>query len=463
MIRFPFSRIQVPLTSVIRDRRVVAIWNILYIIACAVSVIVFVFSIKGWSAKASVTVNGNMWMSEHAASTGEGENAYCGNKDFDYTYDHDFRYANISCVNLTANEILSKGNGFPGAYFVTTMLHTQFLKKKLNCSNSPSTGSAVCKEKNAKEVGPAQAQFVSGLEHYLLSSKIFAKVEQEILFGADIYASTPSGELKLLSQASNMMISMQVWEWLNVFEIKSLDENSTEINKIFSTDASIGDARYRMTGLNMYIRVEVANIASYFSFPGKPFIILYLDVGKSWQRVTYRGEPVGLEGYSKLVDAYGLRFLWETLETQVYIFSWRNSFISTLDVLIFFEVVRVLASFAFMRLFGKDSQKWRGSIERTMEEQVYLSDTVRAAHRRSVLANSRLAAETREEELSYEHFRLTKSGSKRKTVPPVSFDGALSPESKAPPPYGPSQETTNSLHVRKSELLPVGTPSKYII
>ena len=169
-------------------------------------------------------------------------------------------------------------------------------------------------------------------------------------------------------------------------------------------------------------------------------------MGKSWQRVTYRGEPVGLEGYSKLVDAYGLRFLWETLETQVYIFSWRNSFISALDVLIFFEVVKVVASFAFMRLFGKD-----------------LSDTVRAAHRRSVLANSRLAAETREEELSYEHFRLTKSGSKRKTVPPVSFDGALSPESKAPPPYGPSQETTNSLHVRKSELLPVGTPSKYII
>ena len=90
-----------PVRTMVDDKRVVRMYNVLRVLLVVAAVFVFVFVQRGFVAPVEILVNPNAWMG--SSPDGEDTPACYDNKDFEYYWSDDWVYRNISCKPLSLN------------------------------------------------------------------------------------------------------------------------------------------------------------------------------------------------------------------------------------------------------------------------------------------------------------------------------------------------------------------------
>ena len=121
--------------------------------------------------------------------------------------------------------------------------------------------------------------------------------------------------------------------------------------------------------------MQVSNVWESWSLPYNIFIVLRLKVEKNWQRSLYRPEPAN-PGYIHVAEDYGIRIVFEFLPSEVLVFSFEEALIALLDIFIFFRIMKIITSYAFLHWFGPESTKWRRLINHNVLQFSHLQEEV---------------------------------------------------------------------------------------
>lgn len=377
-MRLPFNWVVIPVRSRIMDRNIVVFYNLAFFVTSIVAIVIFVLGLKGWADFTPVIAGANMWMnpSNEGDMKQDTKPLYCDNPDYDYVYDSNWRYDKNACVDKSVSEIFFKGSGMPGAFWTTTYITMATLKSR-DCNVT----SELCRGHRDK-IGRNQNFFVKHIEDYSLFAQISAEVPLLQYDGrtrsAKLFFEMPNGTIIEILDAEKLKMNRKVSEWLEFFGIDSLD--STDIDSIYSIKESTGYCRYRIAGLSLIFSIEIHNTKSTWDYPGDIYVLAKLSVEKNWARTTFRPTPTAQLGISRSVDHYGIRWVWRTLPTKVYVFSWEKGFLSILNVVIFFSIMNRIVHFAVLYWCGKDSKRWRKIVEPVMHYYEEVVEVV--SHRR---------------------------------------------------------------------------------
>ena len=379
-VPLPFSWVVVPVRSRIMDKNIVYFYNAAFFFTTIVAVVIFILGLKGWADFAPVIAGANMWMDP----TYEQQNlndtpVYCNNPDFDYVYSDSWNYENNRCVEMSVNEIFRKGGGHPGAFWTTTYITMATLQhNKCNFTTQECTG-------QSRIIGKNQNFFVKHLEDFQIAAQISAEVPDLNYDGrtsdARLMFQQPSGKIVEIKNAKKLLTMMKISEWLKHFEIDTLD--GTGIDAVYSVAESKGHCRYRIAGLSLIFEIEVRNSLSPWDHPGEIFVLVKLSVDKNWARITYKPVPTATLGIARAVDHYGIRWVWRTIPPKVHVFSWEKVFLSSLNIVIFFTVMNNCVHFAVLHMCGKDSKRWRKTVEPVMKFYEEVEEVIH--HRRESL------------------------------------------------------------------------------
>ena len=365
------AHLRVPLWTTIDDRRVQAIYIGIRILTFLGAIGFFVFGIRGWSTLAPVVVQNNLWLGgkqkpENHWSNGGGVPNYCDNEDYDFVYDADFQFQNTTCGILPLNLRFSKGVA-PGAFFVSTFVQTY---QNSLCPNSlrttrdiaDMTGSNICDTDAQTRRFNIQNQFVLDVDHYTISARTHVYVP---LYGDfNSHKAKRMRHIAVLRNGSEVDISERLDQtlsaWLQLFEL-SLDDGNPDA----AVDDSNGIPKCRLTGLQLNIAIEVRNVRGLFDFPGDVYARWILEGEPSWTRVILPDQ--NSDNAISSTDAYGVRWVFRTKESRVYIWSTGAFFTSIFDVVIFFALMRYAATKLALLCFGTDSARWRGVVNPRVE------------------------------------------------------------------------------------------------
>ena len=377
-IRLPFNYVVVPVRSRIMDRNIVYFYNIAFFITSIVAIVIFIFGLKGWADFTPIIAGANMWMNNLDETVINSTSApiYCDNPDYDYIYDSQWRYDKNSCIDKPVNEIFNKGSGMPGAFWTTTYETATTLKSR-QCNAT----SQICKGHSDKIA--TQNFFVKHVEKYSLSAQINAEVPYLQYDGrtdnAKLFFEMPNGTVIQIHDTNKLLIKRKISEWLKYFGIESLD--TTDIDALYSVKDSKGKCRYRIAGLSLIFSIEVRNTNGPWDYPGDVYVLVKLSVDKNWARVTFKPSPTARLGEARAIDHYGIRWVWKTLPTRVYVFSWEKGFLSVLNVVIFFTIMNRIVHLAVLYCCGKHSKRWRKTVEPVMH---YYEEVVQVVKERRV-------------------------------------------------------------------------------
>lgn len=378
-----FRWVSIPVRSRLTDNRIVRFQNIAFVSTVIVACTIFIFGIKGWASPASIVTGANMWMNPLNIPPGQSPPVYCNNEAFDYIYDPNWKYLNNSCISPSVDDVFQKGTGHPGAFWVTTYISHAVLKDS-SCNVTTKTCGAYHR---AVQVGPNENYFIESVEKYDLSAQLAVQIPSMDYDGrtgnAKLYVKKPNGTIEELSDASKLLVTRKVSEWISLFGLESLD--STASDSLYSVPESVGKCRYRMCGLVLIFEIEVANVFNFWDFPRENFVLLHLSVEKNWQRSIYRPEPFQAFGQTRSTSVYGIRMVWRQKESKVLVFSAERCFLSILDVFIFFYIMKYMTWYVVLHGFGSDSKKWTRNIEPYMEHY----DFMEKMRRKSQIAGGR--------------------------------------------------------------------------
>ena len=371
------KHVSIPVMSRIKDKKVVLVYNVCFWLTAAVALFIFIVLQKQWALSTPLSISANMWLGNYEPSPNAPKPVYCDNPEYDYVYSADFRYVNNSCVELDADEIFFKGRGMPGAFWLSTLTKNMLSKlKHAECNHTDITKCSLKKEK----IGDPQTTFVKNLEKYTLNFQMgvespYLNYDSRIT-PTNVYYTRPHSteRIKLAGFSRKSLLSISVKDWLELFDV-DLDKTSQELNDVYSIDESIGNARIRQTGVNLVVEVQVSNVWESWSLPYNIFIVLRLKVEKNWQRSLYRPEPAN-PGYIHVAEDYGIRIVFEFLPSEVLVFSFEEALIALLDIFIFFRIMKIITSYAFLHCFGPESTKWRRLINQNVVQFSYLQEEV---------------------------------------------------------------------------------------
>ena len=369
----------VPVQTKISDARVVRIYNTALIVTTAMAGLFFVFAWKSWAVATPIMTGINMWV-DKSISSDFPDPVYCNNANWDYMYSATWTYDNVKCTKPPLDMVFLKGYGVPGSFWVSSYFSHKFSESK-QCHNADTNSTCIGGDLST-HIGVRKNEYVSGVEEYVLSSQISLSVPN--YHGENYDGRTTKQTVRIIIvkpdgstvevEHKKLVIQKTVGEWIELFGLGSLDKTSENLNGLYGVSGDTGDIRLRFTGINLYLDMEISNHDSYFEMPGDIFIKIHLSVDLNWQRTIYPSVPTSLDKRTRSTDAYGMRFVWKTKETNVLVFSAGHAAITVLDLFVFFNVTEVICILIFMKCFGGDSKKWnharRKHIDNFVDESV---------------------------------------------------------------------------------------------
>ena len=382
-----YKRIALPVTTYIDAKKLVVGYNLLYLCTWIVSIIYFVFYTKGWSEPTEVTSSTTMWLDASGKYLLKRKFRYCDNKEYDYFLYGKWSYSNISCKNISADTLFSKGVA-PGSYWISTLYVDEDYYR--------SSGESV---PNSRRM-----YFPTNIENMILGLLLFGRVPEigyvSQLSYTRIYFKLPRTlsrkkiknaydvlGLKYDPAANNSLmeltnykrcngnlcwgdadpktlrITFKVSQWLHLAGVDLDTYNNTLYDRV---GISYGNAHTRLTGIGINMNIEFRNVPvnTVFSLPSEELaVVISLEVDYNWQRITL-GKSSSLQN-TKYVqsDSYGMRFVTRMVRggdaKGLVGFSFRALVTSIFDVVIFFSMMRMFTTIVIFNLIGSKSKQWR--------------------------------------------------------------------------------------------------------
>eukprot|EP00943_MAST-04B_sp_MAST-4B-sp1_P001817 g1817.t1 len=323
---------------------------------------------------------------------------YCNNKDYDYFLSGIWSYKNISCKNVSANNLFSKGIS-SGSYWISTLYVDEdyYLSTDEQVPNSQ------------------RMYFPTNIENMILGMLIFGRVKElgyvSQLSYTRIYFKLPdtlsrkrikraydslglkydpavntslmeltnyrrcSGNL-CLGQADpvKLRLTFQVRQWLLMAGVDLDTYNNSLYDK---PGISYGNAHTRVTGIGINMNIEFRNVPinTVLSMPSEELcVVISFDVDYNWQRITMGKHPSLQKDLYVRTDAYGIRFVTRMIDgldaKGLLVFSFTALVTSFFDVVIFFSLMRMFTTIVIFNLIGSKSKQWRKAAKKHIKYYV---------------------------------------------------------------------------------------------
>ena len=321
---------------------------------------------------------------------------YCSNQLMNFEYSLDWNFTNIHCVSPPKSELfISSLRG--DTYWITTMLSHDIQK---DCTGSKyrhsgvtdvTTSEQICQPTGKK--GHRRYEFALGIDDAFLTAQTSFRIpyfnydsRTVSTFKTPVVVKNPSG--KIFKTFDQQSIGATVHEWLRGV---ALDGGLNDVNKFARKSDSQGKARHRIVGLDLSIDVVVRSVPianQFFRFATtyggskssdaadesdyhddddddndndssspSPFQVEWrLSVLPQWTRnelsLSVSATDVKSTGMlSKeesttshvsgttsrhLTKAHGIRVMWHTLPSEVYVLDWFGLVESLIEVIVVF-------------------------------------------------------------------------------------------------------------------------------
>lgn len=388
-----------PVRTMVRDDRVVRMYNTLRGVIVIAAVFVFVFVQRGFVAPVEILVNPNAWMG--SSPIGSDTPEYCDNPDYEYYWSDDWVYRNITCKPLSLNSRFIKFLGV-GNFFVPTMV-TQ--KKFVPCPQERETTAAlnaeankslsVCRNGYLRQVGDQRHSFVMWADDSVVSAEVSVSIPD---IGYDAREEGMRHELSLpngtvlqyddIKGFSGQILTLSLRDWVSLL---GLENGLDSINKNIDIPGAEGDARLRVVGMVMNIGVTVTNLPN-FGLPGEIYCRWELDSELVWSRITNPDQHLP-DGHVISTDFYGMRFRISTRKSEVMLPDASAAFSGIIELAVLLIGMRILAHGVALNCYGKDSKRWKKAAFGHVDNLTHLDDvkglkkSVMELKRSSMLSN----------------------------------------------------------------------------
>jgi hypothetical protein len=394
-----YRPVHVPVDSFITDKRVSCCFNILQLFAAATG---FIYTVYRSRLAAPFTISSNMWMNPVEKLTKFGAAAenqfpsYCQNKEFDFRYDEDWDYSNITCRALPMSKMFFKSLT-EGSYFVSTMIQ-RFRSNLCSDHAQASSPSQIC----YPGVLTTDTSFLLGIDEAMLDATVSLTIPHLGVVGGQTLPTEiqlPNGTLYSLKGTASGGHRFTIAQWVELFGI---DGGLNSASSGGNIERSIGQSRHRHVGMSVEIRVSIHNTNQFFEVPSTSIDRLRVRWTVSTKQVYTRivMQDTRLPEHSSLSessDMYGIRIAWVASPSETYVFSMFNFMMGMIDCVVIFSVSNLVASQAALYMCGSQSAKWREALRTPIDHLVVSREGAREEHGRRL---SSLASGSKKEDVT---------------------------------------------------------------
>ena len=293
-----FHGLVIPVRTIIREPKIVLINNVCRISTLILSVVIVVFYLKAYLTSCKILLSSNAWMDDPPLKTLNYVPTYCDNDKYNFIYDQNWDYQNITCAPRDRSIRFRKSLA-PGSYFAPTMLTKKTFEAcpSSQMTTKTTTLSQICTAGHLKQVGAQSNSFVMWAGHSLISTNVAISVPEMNNYDSkksdqpiqhNIFMA--NGTIYRPPPGSFNVVKFSMSEWVAMFGL-TLDE----IDSHAGVAASVGDAHVRQVGLKLTIGIEASNVKdNLFGFPGEIYINWRLNnAKKEWTGRLLSEKPIG--------------------------------------------------------------------------------------------------------------------------------------------------------------------------
>lgn len=315
---------------------------------------------------------------------------YCDNEDYNYIYSLPYwDYRNNSCINLHYSEMYEKGENeiFFQSFFTENKIilqdcdHFEYYNDTKNCKIIDRLdGQCFCQNyKNFYSIG-VEGMYLAFNHLYTTSFESGSNIDSntEIRPIKTIIKNYKKEDALIFNKGDNIMISIKDWLTLSGID---LDDYNKGV-KMSEKGDNIKNAtypRYRMSGLEIILKVNYYNIKDYSDFD-EPVCIIDVVTNKGW---ASKGSKINYINYPNLINGaknetniyidryrYGIKFKF-IVSGLMGQFDWYMLISHLVSVIVLTGTARTAVSFFIMYFLGNKSELFKKYRVKTIESDLY--------------------------------------------------------------------------------------------